>query len=50
MDYAVNGGEMQEWLLPKVTEWAETIKTLGRFSVRYLHTAYTVFLMSLQVE
>ena len=32
--------DMEEWLLPKVTEWAETIDTLRMLAVRYPQTVY----------
>ena len=38
------------WICPKVKEWVDTINTLKRFSVRYLHTAYYRLAMSLQAE
>ena len=41
---------MEEWLLTKVVEWAETIETLGVFAVRYPQTAYSGLAMSLQAE
>ena len=42
--------DMEEWLLHKVAEWAETIDTLGILAVRYPQTAYAGLAISLQAE
>ena len=42
--------EMEQWIRPKLLEWAETIEALGRFAFRYRQIAYTGLVMSLQVE
>ena len=42
--------EMEEWLLPKVTKWADMINTLGMFAVRYPQRVYVGIAMSLQAE
>ena len=39
---------MVEWVWPKVAEWAEAAKTLGRYAMRYLQVAYSGLAMSLQ--
>ena len=41
---------MEQWILPKVQEWEETIETLGKFSVRYTQTAYVGLAILLQAE
>ena len=41
---------MEQWVLPKVQDWVETIETLGRFAVRYPYTAYVRLAMLIQAE
>ena len=41
---------MEQWIRPKLKEWAETIETLGRFVVSYLQTSYSIVAMLLQAE
>ena len=41
---------MEQWIRPKLKEWAETIETLGRFVVSYLQTSYSIVAMFLQAE
>ena len=39
---------MEQWILPKVQEWSETIKNPGRFAVKYLQKSYSGLVVSLQ--
>ena len=45
-----NKESMEKWVIPKVEQWTEGVKVLGRYAKRYPQTAYAGLTMSLPLQ